>query len=174
VKSTTLEFIDVALKGLGLAVGAAWTVLTYLRGRTFERRLEPAISGSIYPSGGALCLSITARLKNVGLTKIPITQYGTGIRVSTYQAEPGTSGAIEPVHIATLEVFLQHDWVEPGEPIEDSMLYFLPSDGAPIQGVYLNLFVVSRRKKNKPGVVWNSDAVVPLADPPKQNGVVPD
>jgi hypothetical protein len=172
--STTLDIVDIALKGLGLVVGAAWTVLTYLRGRTFKRRLEPVILGSIYSSRGAVCLSITAKLKNVGLTKIPITQRGTGIRILTYQAEPGTSGAIDPTHIATLEVFRQHDWIEPGEQIEDSSVYLLPSTAARIQAVHLSLSVVSRTRKSKPDIVWNGDAVIPLADPPKQVISVPD
>jgi hypothetical protein len=173
MKSTTLDIIDVTLKGLGLVVGAAWTVLTYLRGRTFKRRLEPVILGSIFSSGGGVCLSITAKLKNVGLTKIPISQKGTGIRISTYHAEPGITGAIDPTRIATLEVFRQHDWIEPGEQIEDSSVFLLPSTSAEMEAVHLSLIVVSRTRKSKPGIVWNGDAVIPLADPPEQDGSVP-
>ncbi len=163
-----IEIIDLVMKGLALIIGAGWTVLTYLRGRTFKPRLEPMILGSIFPSNGIMCLSITAKLKNVGLTKIPIIQRGTAIRIFAYKPDPGVTGAVEPSRIATLEVFSDHEWIEPGEQVENSRVFLLPTTTTPIRAVHLKLRVVSRTNKAKPGIVWISDQVIPFADPSKQ------
>lgn len=110
------------------AVGAAWTVLTYVRGRTFRRRLEPNVSGEILINEGVCLLSVKLSIKNVGLSRANVIQKGTWLRISLLSSKQPTTQVVLPSKhlIGTAPVFEKHSWVEPGEEIHDVKLVQIP------------------------------------------------
>jgi hypothetical protein len=64
---------------------------------------------------------ISVQLKNVGLSKVAISQEGSAIRV--FATDPTkTDGAAEWQRAITVGVFEKHGWIEPGETITDQAL----------------------------------------------------
>ncbi|AFL86905.1 hypothetical protein Terro_0565 [Terriglobus roseus DSM 18391] len=149
-----LDVADKAIKALAVVVGAGWTYLNYRRGRTFERRLELEVTGELFERSGGHYLSMICRLKNVGLTAVPLQERGTACMVF---ALTGTEmRPDEPVDI--YEVFKEHAWIEPGELITHQELVPLPFFSRELVGIELQMRVVS------PGIEWNARCVVKVAD----------
>jgi len=127
-------------------IGAAWTWLQYVRGRTFRRKLEPKISGEIFEAEGKHFLSITSSVKNVGLSRAFIIQRGTWVEITILQVDSKTSSVAEPdeKEVGYPPVFLSHAWVEPGEEITDQRLVQLPAKESQDVAVRLNLRIISQ------------------------------
>jgi len=153
------DAIDLTLKTLALVVGAAWTVLNYFRGRTFTRRLEPTIHGEVVELQGAKYLTGDLAVKNVGLTKVEVTQEPTALVVwFVNSAGPQMSEQMMAAH----NVFKDHGWIEPGETISEPFLVPLPASAQEPLIVRLDLRIVSRGDTTK-DVEWNSSTMVPIA-----------
>lgn len=135
---------DTATKIAFAVIGGAWAWLTYIRGRTFRRRLEPAITGQIFVDSGIRFLSIEASVKNVGLSRAALPQRGTWVRIVRLQRKKSTSVA-EPKEmlIGTPPIFKRHGWIEPGEEVHDVMLVQLPQDTPEDVAIGLSLRVAS-------------------------------
>lgn len=149
-----LDVIDKVTKIAALLVGGAWTYLNYLRGRTFKKRLELRISGKEIQNGDARFLSGTALIKNVGLSKFPIEQRGTGILLSSLKAPAPSQYAALMLEeeIGASEVFTDHAWIEPGETISEDFLVRLPADDERV-ATKLDLRVVAA------GIEWNAKCI---------------
>jgi hypothetical protein len=154
-----LDVADKAIKTLALFVGAGWTYLNYRRGRTFRRRLEPEVKGELFERSGAHYLSIVCRLKNVGLSEIPLQQRGTACTVFAIREKDMRPS--DPVDI--LEVFTEHAWIEPGELIAHHELIALAFFSLDLVGIELRMRVVS------PGIEWNASCVVRIGDAMEAN-----
>ncbi len=169
VASTTLDQIDKGVKIVAVVIGAIWTYLNYVRGRTFKRRLEPTISGKVLPYGemGGLMVSGTAQVKNVGLSKVDIEQRGTAIIIADMIPWASTKGLprLKEVHppAGVFGIFERHRWIEPGETIEESFAVALP-DRNDRACVRLRLRIVSHHKIFK-NLEWNADAIAELVQP---------
>jgi hypothetical protein len=101
--------------------------MKWFRGRLYHTRLEVIVTGSFvspYPSQ----LLATARVKNVGLSKVPIKQKGSGLRIlSAISIQPTADVlSIEWKHEGTFPVFEAHEWIESNETIEDQLMLTLP------------------------------------------------
>jgi hypothetical protein len=74
------------------------------------------------------------RVTNIGASKVTLKQYGTGLTVSLpardrlqleipdevrWEYIPLSQDAAQP---RTFEIFLEHDWIEPGETVVDDLL----------------------------------------------------
>lgn len=127
-------------------IGAAWTWLQYVRGRTFRRKLEPKISGEIFEAEGKHFLSITSAVRNVGLSRAFIIQRGTWIQISILQVDSTTDAVAEPdeKEVGYPEVFTSHSWVEPGEEVSDQRLVQLPAKESRDVAVRLDLRIISQ------------------------------
>ncbi len=66
---------------LAILVGAAWTYLNYFRGRTYKPRLECSVDASVEKHSGRSFLRATVRVRNIGLSKVPIEQKGTALLI---------------------------------------------------------------------------------------------
>jgi hypothetical protein len=60
ITETELKLLDTTSKIAIAIIGGAWAWLTYVRGRTFRRRLEPKITGQILLEKGTQFLSMDA------------------------------------------------------------------------------------------------------------------
>jgi hypothetical protein len=161
----TLDVIDKAVKITAVLIGASWTYLNYVRGRTFKKRLELKICGKTTGTSGTLLLSGSAQLKNVGLSKVAIEQQGTGILVYDLKATSRiVSEPTPPTEERTVvqTVFKDHGWIEPGETIEESFLLQLPKEKERI-GIKLELRIVAAH------IEWNANSIVEMADPSSED-----
>src|SRR5258708_6607832 len=110
-----LEVFDAAIKFIALLVGAAWTWMNYVRGRTHKRKLDLGVTAKLFKKGDALYLSSICTVKNIGLSKCEIRKEGTGCEVM------GLTLAGQQL-ISTFETFGDHAWIEPGEQLHHSSL----------------------------------------------------
>lgn len=115
---------------LAILVGAAWTYLNYFRGRIYKPRLECSVEASIEKHSGHSFLKAIVRVRNIGLSKVPIQQEGTGLLIffaNMQDQSPAFPSQVrwnEPV--AAFGVFSGQKWVEPSEPIAESLIVALP------------------------------------------------
>lgn len=161
--SIVLDVIDKGSKIVGILIAGAWGYLNYRRGRTFEHRLEPTISGKLINSRGIWILTGVAQLKNVGLSKASIQQRGTAVELHdlVLAVSGNCSARVTRVDLAVLEVFEEHAWIEPGETIDHSFIRALPVRTDRV-GVRLGLRIISD------DIEWNADSIaeLPGAAPP--------
>jgi hypothetical protein len=141
---------------LAIFGGAAWTYLNYFRGRIYKPKLECSVEASIEKHSGHSFLKAIVRIRNIGLSKVPIEQKGTGFLVysrNTQGDNPSFPSEIqwrEPV--AAFVVFSGRKWVEPSESIAESVMVALPHGDAFTYKVTLK--VVSGR------IWWTAETLV--------------
>jgi hypothetical protein len=161
-------------------------LLTYVRGRTFRRRLEPKISGEIFEEQGVRFLSIVASVKNVGLSRAEVFQKGTWVRMVLLQMKTGTRSIAVPkeIHLGTAPILGDHSWIEPGEEVHDVLLVQLPERTPEHIAIRLSLKVKSQEWRWIPQVdstedqrntapeadlvknlVWSAASIVPFSAP---------
>jgi hypothetical protein len=123
------KFIDNAEKVskiCAIIIAGLWAYFNFFRGRIYRPRLEPKILYKIFNSEGRYYLIAIIQAKNVGLSKIVIKQEGTGLRVLIFNQSTSMQKIrgieIEWDHIQTLSVFENHEWIEPGETIEEQKI----------------------------------------------------
>lgn len=153
-----LDVADKGIKALAVAVGAVWTYVNVHRSRTYKRKLEPNISGTIFEKNKGFYLLISCQLKNVGQTKYTIKQEGTYIGVFAIH-ENG-----DEQRVSALEIFMDHGWIEPGEQINEPLIAPIPAPQTFI-ALKLVLRVVSE------GVEWNASSIVKTDDLSIENRV---
>lgn len=155
--STTLDVIDKLTKILAVLIAWAWAYLSYVRGRTFKRRLEPNVSGKTIHTKGMVFLSGVAQLKNVGLSRVGINQRGTAITIAALVLEEteGSPAQLTETEVKVRSVFESHGWIEPGEQIQESFLTLVPEDRRYI-ALHVQLRIVSK------GIEWNGDSIIEL------------
>ncbi|MGD0801035.1 MAG: hypothetical protein ABR906_06950 [Terracidiphilus sp.] len=146
-----LDVADAILKFIALLVGATWTWMNYLRGRTYKRKLELGTAGKLFKRNGKLYLSIVCRLKNVGQSKYPIEQVGSACQVLAFIG-------LKPELFRTYPVFEEHGWIEPGEQIDHPLMMRITVDESKLVGLQIKLIIVSG------GIVWTSSCIVEVPD----------
>src|SRR5258706_84773 len=130
-------------------MGAVWGYYTFVRSRTFKRRLDPAISGSVRREGSSVYVRVSSKVKNIGLCKVKLSQKGTAVKISSHT--PKESDGIEAAtweHLETASVFLKHAVLEPGETVNDEVLIAVPTVDR--QVFKLELRLISKR------LIWNN------------------
>ena len=64
--------------------GGVWAYFKFAKGRTFEDRLNPTVSGKLVSIRGSVFLIATIRLQNVGLSRIAFDQEVSSLKVFEY------------------------------------------------------------------------------------------
>ncbi len=86
---------------------------------------------------------MTLQAKNVGLSKVAVVQTGSALRVLTYLPQDSllvaTASESRWNRIATVPIFTDHGWIEPGETIREQRLFDLPTESLEIVQVGLSL-----------------------------------
>lgn len=138
---------------IAIILGGIWTYFNFIKGRVYNPRLEPGISGKILEKDDLKFIVATATLKNIGLTKVDISSIGLAIIVHTYQPARVTEiSTADKKRLTSFPVFKEHAWLEPAETIKDEQLFEIPE----YEGIAIRLelrFVYN-------GIEWNSGAVV--------------
>jgi hypothetical protein len=147
---------------LALIVGGLWAYYKFFKGRTFKPRLELTVVGKAWNAKHVTHLIASVQIKNVGLSKLELSQEGSGLRVFSHalRTPKNTAAVVEWKRQITLAVFTKHKWIEPGETISDETLIALSDiDNSAVK---LELRIVSS------GIEWNSLTLVePDAKPDK-------
>ncbi len=144
---STLDVIDKLFKIVAYIIGGLWVYFNYFKGRTYRPRLETKITGALIKKGSSDYVNINAQIKNVGLSKVDIKQEGTALRLLIYnpaqQDDPWD-------HRATIPILSAHQWIEPGEPVEEPVLLPLPSN---VFAVRAEVIIVSTKTMWETAVV---------------------
>jgi hypothetical protein len=109
-------------------IGATWTYFKFFKGRTYEMRLEPEVSGRIITINGLQHLLATIRLRNVGLSNVEIAQKYSGLWMSSYKSSVDTSIVRNVAwdDLAAFPIFESHESIEPDEEIKEQRLIVIP------------------------------------------------
>lgn len=152
---TALGYVKTIAEILGILVGALWAYYKFFRGRTFRPRLELLVSGKTWNSDRLTQLTATVQIKNVGLSKLALSQEGTALRVFSQQPTKAKDipTDVEWERLLTRAIFEKHKWIEPGETIVDEMLLAL-GNSDDLKAIKLELRIVAG------GIEWNSRAIV--------------
>lgn len=145
------EVVETILKALGILAAGGWAYFHYFRGRTYKPRLRIEVDGEELHRGPERYLLVTLEIENKGLSKVPIEQRGTGLRILIHNDRFDTQNV---EHLETLSVFEEHEWIELGEAIRDEELLRLPA--ADLLAVRLEFHLVSRNSS------WTALSTVPL------------
>ena len=126
--SVVLEDVSKVATTLGIVAAGVWAYFHYFRGRTYRPRLEPHVSANIMVANGKACVSVTYGVRNVGLSKVDVRQAGSALTLETPGVNRADTGfqEIKWVNVATLDIFTNHGWIEPGELVEEQRLIALP------------------------------------------------
>jgi hypothetical protein len=168
--SAFVEVLKNVFEILAIATGAIWTYFNFFKGRTYRPRLECRADGSVETHSGRSLLKVVVKAKNVGLSKVSIEQRGTILQV--YPAVTQSSTPASPCQIvwsdkpAVFDVFKDHAWVEPSEPVEDQILIELPDDKAP--AYKLTLKVLSKN------ISWTARNIVSGSEEHRIKGGIRD
>jgi hypothetical protein len=119
---------------LAILVGGAWTYLNYFRGRVYKPRLECLVDASVEKHSGHRFLKVIVTVRNIGLARVPIQQKGTALLIysaSTTNRDRSFPSLVEwKEPVAAFDVFTGQKWVEPSEPIAESLMVALPHGDA--------------------------------------------
>lgn len=125
-----IDSLEKLVTVLAIIVGGVWAWLKFFRGRTFRSRLELMVSAKIITSGPNRFLKATMQMKNVGLSQVKLKK--DALYLDVYLIDVAKVKPEQALYRATweeprtFEVFQDHGWVEPGEEINDQLLFQLP------------------------------------------------
>jgi hypothetical protein len=118
---TAVEIATGTVTALAVIVGGVWAYFRFVKERPYRPRLEVTMSGRWVD--GVHCELFLARVavRNIGTTVVRLLPKGTGLRMSTIATVPSANEAVSWKRLATLAIFREHDWIEPGETISDDL-----------------------------------------------------
>jgi hypothetical protein len=151
--SPAIRDAEVVVRTAAIVVAGIWAYAKFVKGRVFQPRLETSVRASSQVRDNVITLAISFSAKNVGLSRVDITQDGSGLRVSI--SEPVTPDAMVAVpwtHKGTYAIFTRHGWIEPGESIFEEKLVSLPAGNA--SHILLELILESGN------IVWTATSIV--------------
>lgn len=148
------DIVQKAFTVLAVVIGGIWAYFKFFRGRTFRPRLDLQVTGQLTRDrSGDMYLIATAALKNIGLTDIRIRHEGSGLVVSTSTKDSNTEDGLiiskEWEEEIAVDVFEQHQWVEPNEPIKEEQLFVISQEETETTGIdaiRLGLEIVLHRR----------------------------
>lgn len=116
-------------QSLALIVGGVWAYFKFAKGRTFDDRLNTAVSGKLVSIHGSVFLIVSLQLHNVGLSRIAFDQEVSSLEVSGFVPSQ-TEGllSVQYNRLASFPVFGENDkYIEPNEMVERQTLIALPN-----------------------------------------------
>ena len=137
---------------LAIIGGGFWAYYNYFRGRVYKLRLEVTPLGKILKINEEFYIIADLKIKNVGLSKIKIKQEGTAIKVFLYKKEENGEERYWN-EISVLPIFECHEWIEPGESVEEKQL--IPLDVSKCVAVRLDVRIVSTSE-----IEWNATDII--------------
>jgi len=137
-----LDVADRVIKFLALLVGAAWTWMHYTRSRTYAKKLELDLEGTVFSRNG-LYLETVLKLKNLGAARHELEVSGTTCRVWAVMRD------IREIPLLVVPVFEMDRSIEPGESIDYSKVFGIELPDEEIVWLKVSLRVESEDRE------WN-------------------
>jgi hypothetical protein len=152
-----LDQTNKAVQTAAILIGGAWAYFKFVKGRIHFTRIEPAVTGRHTTKNGKRYLIADVHVKNIGSTKVEISQTGTVLYV--FGAHALGDERIRWVRYRSLTILQAYQWLEPSESIDDAVLVPLHSD---LLAVRLEMQLIAN------GLSWFAKAIVELPeDSPK-------
>jgi hypothetical protein len=175
--SETAEAAADVAQVLAVLVGGTWAYVKFIRGRTFRRRGELCVTGTLMGDQANRAILVRLEFKNTGLSQI-VFEKRSDKAVFVYELLPkdwpsGSGRNIDwgeredhrDKHITSSLALRDHNWVEPGETITDELLIPMHSgDEPPLAYQVVARATVPRRRGvfwTESGPVWTARLVLP-------------
>ena len=142
-------------QSLALIAGGIWAYFNFVKGRTFQDRLTPTVSGKILSIDGSVFLVVTTHFHNVGLSRIVFNPKTSMLVVFEYvPAESEEIVSVRNKRLTSFGVLGDKDrYIEPNEIVERQYLIALPQ--ASNIGYQLEFEVASES-----GYAWRATTIV--------------
>ncbi|HMI99246.1 MAG TPA: hypothetical protein VK488_05380 [Gaiellaceae bacterium] len=149
-----------AAQALAIVIGGAWAYFKFVKGRTFAKRVELAVTATVLPTRRPT-LKVRATLRNAGLSKLPLR-----IQVVTVYGIYAAPTSANPIAMREAQlgkrkrIFKAHKWIEAQETVSDEILCLVPARDEELLAFRAECTIFARRRK--PGALtWTASAVVP-------------
>jgi hypothetical protein len=125
--ATTRDFtgaIRDLVQAIAYCAAGCWAYFKFIKGRTFQESLTPAVTGRFVLLDGAVYLIATIQIKNVGTSKIDFNRKATALILYEYFAGANPDiHAVADRRLTSFAVFKEKDRsIEPSESIEVQQL----------------------------------------------------
>ena len=123
-----LKIIESLLTSLAIVIGGIWAYYKFIKGRLFKPKLELSIKSQIECYKTYKELLMDYKIVNVGLSKVNLST--CGIRIWKYISRADTLDIenVQWAKIGSFPAFEKHQWIEPGETINEMNLVALNDD----------------------------------------------
>ena len=156
--SVTKDFtgsIQSVVQTFAFVVGGIWAYYKFVKGRSFQDSLSPAISGRFASIDGAAYLVISIQIRNAGSTKVDFNHKGSAIIIYEYTIT--SEAEIHDVayrRLTTFDLFRPNEkYMEPNEVIELRKFIAIP---VPVKlGYRIEVEILSGS-----GFTWTATAIV--------------
>ena len=145
-----------------IIIGGFIAYLKLAWGRLFTKRLEPSVDGILLHANTYLCLIVKIEIANVGFTRVDIDRDASSLEIEILHEEdyePDFCNASWTL-LGVVDGLEDHDWIEPGEIVEEERLLTLPKR-RPI-AVNLKLRILPKVRGLRKRAAWNAVAVATL------------
>ena len=156
--ATTRDFIGAIrdlVQVIALCAAGCWAYFKFIRGRTFQESLTPAVDGHFVLLDGVVYLIATIKIKNVGSSKIDFDHDATGLIL--YEYTVGSDADIHAVgdrRLTSFAVFKEKDrYIEPNQDIEVQRLISVPGQLKLAYRIEVEIFSNS-------GITWTAATIV--------------
>jgi hypothetical protein len=131
----------------GIVVGAIWAYFKFIKDRVYRPRLDVTIEATRLLAGSRNRLICAVSVRNIGASKVELTQEGTVLRLSEADPEQEPFRQIRWVRRRTLGIFEKHRWFESGETVRDELALSLPDEHDQLLQIEVRL-VLPRPRQN--------------------------
>lgn len=119
-------------QALGIVIGGIWVYYKFFRNRTYARRAELDVDAVVGRAANHLTVRVTATLKNVGLSRLPLKAdrqiaFLYGRRASEWTPSANLHWD-DGQPLILRRIFTAHEIVEAQETIQDEVVFALDDD----------------------------------------------
>ena len=145
---SVVGIIGTCVTVLAVLVGAVWAYYKFIRGRTFQARLNVEAQAEWLNDGATKLIRARVTVTNVGGSKVPIVNDGTTLQLATMKQAPELPGFLatwDPLR--AVSIMKENPWLEPGEAVFEDVFVRAPENGLEI--VELKVWIIcEHRSKN--------------------------
>ena len=156
--ATTKNFtgsIQDVVQILAFVAGGWWAYFKFIKGRTFQESLTPAVTGRFVSLDGVIYLVASVQIKNVGSSKIDFNREASALILFEYiPSGKAEIHAVVDKRLTSFAVFKENDrYIEPNEVIEIQRFISIPG---PLKLAYrLEVEILSNS-----GFSWTAASIV--------------
>lgn len=143
------------VQAAAFCAAGCWAYFKFIKGRTFQEILTPAIAGHFVLLDGVIYLIATIKIKNVGSSKVAFDRDATALIL--YEYTVGSDADIHAVGDRRLTLFAvfkeKGRYIEPNQDIEIQRLISVPGQLKLAYRLEVEIFSNS-------GIIWTAATIV--------------